>query len=51
MSQYAVVNPATGETIKTYPTIADDAVRDAIGRADAAHGPGRGRRRCRSARS
>jgi len=37
MSQYAVVNPATGETIKTYPTIADDALRDAIGRADAAH--------------
>jgi succinate-semialdehyde dehydrogenase/glutarate-semialdehyde dehydrogenase len=37
MSDYAVVNPATGETIKTYPTISDDALRDAIGRADAAH--------------
>ena len=37
MSEYAVVNPATGETVKTYPTISDDALRDAIGRADAAH--------------
>ena len=37
MSQYAVVNPATGETVKTYPTISDDALREAIGRADAAH--------------
>ena len=37
MSVYAVVNPATGETVKTYPTIGDDALREAIGRADAAH--------------
>ncbi|MET0684387.1 MAG: aldehyde dehydrogenase family protein, partial [Solirubrobacteraceae bacterium] len=37
MSDYAVVNPATGETIKTYPTISDDDLRDAIGRADGAH--------------
>ena len=37
MSDYAVVNPATGETVKTYPTISDEALRDAIGRADAAH--------------
>src|SRR5688572_4161270 len=37
MSEYAVVNPATGETIRSYPTIGDDALRDAIGRADAAH--------------
>ncbi len=37
MSQYAVVNPATGETVKEYPTIADDELRDAIGRADRAH--------------
>jgi succinate-semialdehyde dehydrogenase/glutarate-semialdehyde dehydrogenase len=37
MSDYAVVNPATGETLKTYPTISDDDLRDAIGRADAAH--------------
>jgi succinate-semialdehyde dehydrogenase/glutarate-semialdehyde dehydrogenase len=37
MSDYAVVNPATGETIKEYPTITDDELRDAIGRADAAY--------------
>ena len=36
MSDYAVVNPATGETVKTYPTISDDALEDAIGRADTA---------------
>ena len=37
MSQYAVVNPATGETVKTYPTIGDEALKDAIARAHAAH--------------
>ena len=37
MSDYAVVNPATGETVKTYPTIGDDELDAAIGRADAAH--------------
>jgi succinate-semialdehyde dehydrogenase/glutarate-semialdehyde dehydrogenase len=37
MSDYAVVNPATGETLQTYPTITDDELADAIGRADAAH--------------
>jgi succinate-semialdehyde dehydrogenase/glutarate-semialdehyde dehydrogenase len=37
MSDYAVVNPATGETVKTYPTIGDDDLKAAIGRADAAH--------------
>jgi succinate-semialdehyde dehydrogenase / glutarate-semialdehyde dehydrogenase len=37
MSVYAVVDPATGETVKEYPTITDDALRDAIGRADQAH--------------
>ena len=37
MSIYAVVNPATGETIEEYPTITDDELRAAIGRADAAH--------------
>jgi succinate-semialdehyde dehydrogenase/glutarate-semialdehyde dehydrogenase len=37
MSDYAVVNPATGETIKEYPTITDDELREAIGRADAAY--------------
>jgi succinate-semialdehyde dehydrogenase/glutarate-semialdehyde dehydrogenase len=36
MSTYAVVNPATGETIKQYPEISDDELRAAIGRADEA---------------
>jgi succinate-semialdehyde dehydrogenase/glutarate-semialdehyde dehydrogenase len=34
---YAVVDPATGETVKEYPTITDDELRDAIARADQAH--------------
>jgi succinate-semialdehyde dehydrogenase/glutarate-semialdehyde dehydrogenase len=34
---YAVVDPATGETVKEYPTITDDELRDAISRADQAH--------------
>ena len=34
---YAVVDPATGETIKEYPTIADDELRDAVARADLGH--------------
>jgi succinate-semialdehyde dehydrogenase/glutarate-semialdehyde dehydrogenase len=37
MSDYAVVNPATGETIKEYPTITDDALRETIARADDAY--------------
>jgi succinate-semialdehyde dehydrogenase / glutarate-semialdehyde dehydrogenase len=37
MSMYAVVDPATGETLKEYPTITDDELRDAIDRADRAH--------------
>ena len=37
MSIYAVVDPATGETVKEYPTISDDELRAAIGRADDAH--------------
>jgi succinate-semialdehyde dehydrogenase / glutarate-semialdehyde dehydrogenase len=37
MSMYAVVDPATGETVKEYPTISDDELRDAIARADRAH--------------
>jgi succinate-semialdehyde dehydrogenase / glutarate-semialdehyde dehydrogenase len=37
MSMYAVVDPATGETVKEYPTISDDDLRDAIARADRAH--------------
>jgi succinate-semialdehyde dehydrogenase/glutarate-semialdehyde dehydrogenase len=36
MSHYAVVNPATGETIKEYQEISDDELRAAIGRADEA---------------
>ena len=36
MSTYAVVNPATGETIKEYQEISDDELRAAIGRADEA---------------
>src|SRR6516225_4968066 len=34
---YAVVDPATGETVKEYETISDDELRDAITRADCAH--------------
>jgi succinate-semialdehyde dehydrogenase/glutarate-semialdehyde dehydrogenase len=37
MSVYAVVNPATGETVSEYPTITDDELRAAITRADEAH--------------
>ncbi len=37
MADYEVVNPATGETIREYPSITDDELRDAIGRADRAH--------------
>jgi succinate-semialdehyde dehydrogenase / glutarate-semialdehyde dehydrogenase len=36
MSTYAVVNPATGETIKEYAEISDDDLRAAIGRAEGA---------------
>jgi len=36
-SMYAVVDPATGETVKEYPTISDEELRDAIARADKAH--------------
>ncbi|MBJ7472349.1 MAG: NAD-dependent succinate-semialdehyde dehydrogenase [Solirubrobacteraceae bacterium] len=39
MADYAVVDPATGATIKEYPTISDADLKDAIGRADAAHEP------------
>ncbi|MDQ0574001.1 NAD-dependent succinate-semialdehyde dehydrogenase [Agromyces albus] len=34
MSNYAVVNPATGETVTTYPTITDAELDAAIGSAD-----------------
>jgi succinate-semialdehyde dehydrogenase / glutarate-semialdehyde dehydrogenase len=36
MSSYAVINPATGETIKEYPEISDEELRGAIDRADKA---------------
>lgn len=36
MSEYAVVNPATGETLATYPTITDDALEGVLEKADAA---------------
>jgi succinate-semialdehyde dehydrogenase / glutarate-semialdehyde dehydrogenase len=35
--QYAVVNPATGETLKRVDAISDEAARDAVGRAHRAH--------------
>ncbi len=37
MSSYAVIDPATGETVEEYPEISDDELRAAIGRADEAH--------------
>src|SRR3954470_7664989 len=37
MSIYAVIDPATGETVEEYETITDDELRAAIGRADEAH--------------
>ena len=36
-TEYAVIDPATGETIKTYETISDDELAAAIGRAADAH--------------
>jgi succinate-semialdehyde dehydrogenase/glutarate-semialdehyde dehydrogenase len=37
MTAYAVVDPATGETLKTYPTISDEELQRAIARAHDAH--------------
>jgi len=37
MGDYAVINPATGETVKTYPTISDADLKDAIALADETH--------------
>jgi succinate-semialdehyde dehydrogenase/glutarate-semialdehyde dehydrogenase len=37
MTSYAVINPATGETVKSYDTISDAEVTAAIGTADDAH--------------
>ena len=39
MSSYAVVNPATGETLATYPEITDAELTEAVGRAHEAHRP------------
>ncbi|MBS1842825.1 MAG: aldehyde dehydrogenase family protein, partial [Actinobacteria bacterium] len=36
MTTYAVVDPATGETLKEFPTVTDAELRAAIGRAEAA---------------
>jgi succinate-semialdehyde dehydrogenase/glutarate-semialdehyde dehydrogenase len=37
MAVYEVVDPSTGETVKEYPTISDEELREAIARADQAH--------------
>ena len=37
MIEYAVVDPATGQKVKTYPTISDEDLKAAIGRAYEAH--------------
>ncbi len=37
MAVYAVVDPASGETVKEYSTISDDELRAAIARADQTH--------------
>lgn len=37
MSMYAIVNPATGTQLQTYPTISNEELGDAIVRAHAAH--------------
>jgi succinate-semialdehyde dehydrogenase / glutarate-semialdehyde dehydrogenase len=37
VNKYVVVDPRTDETIKTYPSITDEELRGAIGRADEAH--------------
>ena len=37
MADYAVVDPSTGETVQEYPTISDSDLKDAIGKAEAAH--------------
>jgi succinate-semialdehyde dehydrogenase/glutarate-semialdehyde dehydrogenase len=37
MSTYAVTDPASGTKLKDYPTIADEELREAVARADAAY--------------
>lgn len=43
MSQYAVIDPATNETVQEYPTITDEQLAAAISRADAAQAAWRAR--------
>jgi succinate-semialdehyde dehydrogenase / glutarate-semialdehyde dehydrogenase len=38
-AEFAVVDPATGETLRRYPTITDEELHSALARADRAHGP------------
>ena len=37
MTDYVVINPATGETLATYPTITDEALETVLEKADAAY--------------
>ena len=37
MNDYAVINPATGKTLRTYPTISDEQLRERIADADTTH--------------
>ena len=37
MSKYAVINPASGETVKEYPQISDEGLQSAIAAAEQAH--------------
>jgi succinate-semialdehyde dehydrogenase/glutarate-semialdehyde dehydrogenase len=37
VSHHAVINPATGETVKTYPQLSDDQLQQVIASADEAH--------------
>ncbi|WP_293694719.1 aldehyde dehydrogenase family protein [uncultured Agrococcus sp.] len=39
MTNYRVVNPYTGETVKEYPTATDEQIRESVARADAAYEP------------
>jgi succinate-semialdehyde dehydrogenase/glutarate-semialdehyde dehydrogenase len=50
MTDYAVVDPRTGDTLKQYPTISDAELQQAIAKADKAHS-GRPPRRWPSAPS
>ncbi|HIY66136.1 MAG TPA: aldehyde dehydrogenase family protein, partial [Candidatus Agrococcus pullicola] len=39
MTNYRVVNPYTGETVREYPTATDEQIRESVARADAAYEP------------